>query len=98
MRSAADTGDVLKYMVFAEQRLFGMCAEKMGIEVETLSELDALFGGSGYTHIWGMKQQLRDMPDLREYFCRRCIKRILCDYPYMEKVMRGVDCFQQYFE
>lgn len=98
MRSTADTDDTLKYMVFAEQRLFGMCADKMGIEVETLSDLDALFGGNRYTHIWGMKQQMRDMPALRDAFCRRCIDRILCDYPYMKKVMRGIDCFKQYFE
>lgn len=99
MRNVVDCDETLKYMVFAEQRLFGMCAEKMGIDVQAISDLETLFGsGGGYTHIWGMKQQMRDMPELRNEFCRRCISRIIHDYPYMEEIIRRTECLKPYFE
>ena len=62
MRCSPDADDALTYMVFAEQRLLAMCAEKKHAHATALSDLPALFGGAqnGYfTHIWGFKQQMR---------------------------------------
>lgn len=83
MKYSENTGDPLKYMVFAEQRLINMCAEKLGIEVRAFSHLARLFehGEKCFTHIWGMKQQMRDMPWLRRDFCLRCAARIRREYP-----------------
>ena len=61
------------YMVFAEQRLLAMCAEKKHAHATALSDLPALFGGAqnGYfTHIWGFKQQMRENPKLYEMCIR----------------------------
>ena len=84
MRSAPQADDTLTYMVFAEQRLLAMCAEKKGIRIRALSDLPSLFGGGqgGYfTHIWGFKQQMREDPALYEDFCRRCAARLRRDFP-----------------
>ena len=84
MRSAPQADDTLTYMVFAEQRLLTMCAEKKGIRIRALSDLPSLFGGGqgGYfTHIWGFKQQMREDPALYEDFCRRCAARLSRDFP-----------------
>lgn len=99
MRHADETDDRLTYMVFAEQRLLPMCAEKLGKSVMAFSSLDKLFSGSEnrFTHTWGMKQQMRDNPPLRHDFCRRCISRITHEYPYMHKVLKNIECLNRYF-
>lgn len=98
MNSALD-GDNLTYMVFAEQRLMAMTAQRMGIAVKTLSDPERLFrdGERCFTHTWGMKQQMREMPELREDFCRRCIHRIIGDFPEQEEMLKGIDELKRYF-
>ncbi|MDY3031357.1 MAG: DUF6734 family protein [Clostridia bacterium] len=83
MKKAKKTDDNLRYMVFAEQRLINMCAAELGIEVRAFSRLERLFhdGHGCFTHTWGMKQQMRDIPELRADFCRRCAARIKREYP-----------------
>lgn len=99
MRSAEETNDRLAYMVFAEQRLLPMCASLMGIQPEAFSNLDALFAETErrFTHTWGMKQQMRDNHALRYDFCKRCINRIVHEYPHMYSVMRSIESLKQYF-
>lgn len=94
-----EADDTLKYMVFAEQRLLPMCAQKMGVYCTAFSNLERLFthGEDYFTHTWGMKQQMRDIPELRYDFCKRCVNRIIHDFPDMESVLRNIDCLKQYF-
>lgn len=91
--------DTLKYMVFAEQRLLPMCAQTMGLYYSSFSNLERLFthGENYFTHTWGMKQQMRDIPELRYDFCKRCINRIVRDFPDMENTLRNIECLKQYF-
>lgn len=98
MEYAEPRDDPLRYMVFAEQRLLSMCAGKYGAQVSTFSNLERLFrnGDGWFTHIWGMKQQMRDIPLLREEFCRRCIGRILKDYPDAEQMISQVENLRKY--
>ena len=100
MQSAEDVEDPLTYMVFAEQRLLPMCAKKLGHEITVLSNLERLFndGERYFTHTWGMKQQMRDMPELRYDFCMRCASRIQSEFPEWVHVLKKVDCLKQYFE
>jgi hypothetical protein len=98
MKNSKDVDDNLRYMVFAEQRLFSMCAKAEGIKIAVFSDLNALFSSNNlFTHTWGMKQQMRDMPTLRADFCRRCIRRIYKDYPDMVSVISKIDCLKGYF-
>ena len=99
MRHTDEEKDYLRYMVFAEQRLIHMCAKKMGMSVSAFSDMRALFEGreARFTHTWGMKQQMRDNDALRFDFCKRCVRRILTEYPHMEEIMRNIPCLMRYF-
>ncbi|MBQ8300655.1 MAG: hypothetical protein IJX57_01635 [Clostridia bacterium] len=99
MHHTNETDDRLTYMVFAEQRLLPMCAEKMKKSVRAFSRLDKLFDETDnrFTHTWGMKQQMRDNPLLRHDFCQRCINRIIHDYPHMQNIMKNIEPLKQYF-
>lgn len=99
MRKTTETNDRLKYMVFAEQRLLPICAKKLGKSVKAFSDMPSLFQGNDtrFTHTWGMKQQMRDNGALRYDFCKRCIRRILDDYPHMESVLKNIENLKRYF-
>ena len=100
MRCSPDADDALTYMVFAEQRLLAMCAEKKHAHAAALSDLPALFGGAqnGYfTHIWGFKQQMRENPELYEDFCRRCAARLQKDFPEESKTIANIAELSPFF-
>jgi hypothetical protein len=81
MYSSYQTEDLLCHMVFAEQRLLGMCAAMLGRNVQTLLDKDRLFNPQErFTHLWGAKQVLRADPAQNEQFCSRCRQRILSDF------------------
>lgn len=92
------SGDTLTYMVFAEQRLLSMTAKRMGIEIKEFSNLERLFndGEKYFTHTWGMKQQMRDMPELRYDFCKRCAERIKKDFPFFIENMERIEELRDY--
>ena len=99
MQSAEDVDDSLTYMVFAEQRLLPICAKKLRLQITVLSNLEQLFkdGERYFTHTWGMKQQMRDMPELRVDFCMRCAARIRRDFPEWADILGKIDCLMPYF-
>lgn len=94
----AEGGDELRYMLFAEQRLMPMCAKRLGAEVMEISDIGRLFenGERYFTHVWGMKQQMRNMPELRKDFCGRCIKRIYADFPEYADMLEGIAEIKKY--
>lgn len=99
MKSASLADNPLTYMVFAEQRLISMCAKQCEIELFSFSSLPDLFSGSqkSFTHIWGHKQYLRDHPNEKEQFCRRCIRRIENDFPQAQQILRTIPLFYPYY-
>ena len=86
-------------MVFAEQRLFSICAEKMGVKIKELVPLNELLNGNQtmFTHIWGYKGQLRSDKNKRTDFCLKCIKRIIKEFPEYEKMLKQVKSLDIYF-
>lgn len=99
MENSEPQDDPLRYMVFAEQRLLPMCAAKIGCEADTFSTLERLFrnGEGWFTHIWGMKQQMRENAELRDAFCRRCAERIWRDFPDWGEKLRKAEPLSRYF-
>lgn len=82
MLNSSDCEDYLRYMVFAEQRLFSMCAKKLGMNLTVFSDLKELFADNKvFTHIWGMKHRMQNDFELRRFFCKKCVERIKNDYP-----------------
>lgn len=92
MKSAQRVGERLRYMVFAEQRMAAMCADYTGTAVRTLLDKDMLFfPQDSYTHLWGAKQQMRDHPELRADFIKRCAERIRRDFPQWEWTISRIE-------
>ncbi|MBP5455188.1 MAG: hypothetical protein J6Y37_01665 [Paludibacteraceae bacterium] len=73
--------ELVSQMVFAEQRIFSMCAEKMGIAVHTF--LDKPYNGEtmDFTHIWGAKSLARTDGDFNGHLCESLINAILRESP-----------------
>jgi hypothetical protein len=96
MYSSYQTEDVLCHMVFAEQRLLGMCAAMLGRNVNTLLDKDRLFQRQeGFTHLWGAKQVLRADPAQNELFCSQCRQRILSDFGEYAYVIDRIENLHQ---
>lgn len=72
----------LPHMLFAEQRLFSMCAKKLGLKIHALSTLDNLFSEKNrtFTHLWGHKEIMRKNPELKSLYCKDCIRCITDDF------------------
>ena len=95
MENADISDEPLKYMVFAEQRMFSMCAEKLGIKPQSICSLDDLFSNNRtFTHTWGMKQQMRHDCNIRRDFCKKCIRRIEADYPQIVPLLKDTGLYR----
>jgi hypothetical protein len=93
MRAAEDCDDFLTYMVFAEQRLLAILAEHKRVKVKELFDLSKgeQHIQRSYTHTWGAKQVLREIPAECEWFCERCRRRIRKDFPEWEWITEKIE-------
>lgn len=91
--------DRIVNMVFAEQRLLSMCANKMDIPIKEIMSLEDLFGNKQkiFTHTWGYKDSMKRNYIKRKDFCIRCIKRIINDYPEYEGILANIKELQPYY-
>ncbi len=73
-RDTVDDG--VKCMVFAEQRILGMCAEAKGIKAETLLDFDNIHVHQDcLTHIWSAKSLLFEEKEIRNEYINLCIAK-----------------------
>ena len=72
MKNLINSEDRLINMVFAEQRLFSICAEKMRISPKELISLNELSKNNQkyFTHVWGLKDIMRKNYNIRKNFCK----------------------------
>ena len=79
-------------MVFAEQRIISMVADKMNLKIYEMETLDRLLSGKqkNYTHLWGYKRILNIDDTLRRQFCQKIIKRIIKDFPEYKSMLRNI--------
>ncbi len=90
--------DPLTNMVFCEQRLLAMCSKMCETPVLCLSNIKRLFddGERYFTHLWGMKQQMREDASLRRDFCLRCIDRLKRDFPETDVIIKNIPELTEY--
>ena len=97
MRSSQDDSDTLSYMVFAEQRLLSMCAKLKNINIGYMIQYPKDLGSQDdFTHLWGYKKALEYDESERKSFCRRCVKRILKEFPSESLLFVSEDFFCKY--
>lgn len=89
MENCLETEENLCHMVFAEQRLLAMCAEKQG------KQISSFFPGSAqienqdiFTHLWGYKNILKFNYKEREAFNRKMYDRIVREFPEEETTLK----------
>ena len=100
MKNLIDSEDRLINMVFAEQRMFSMCAEKLNLQPKELMPLEELSKSKQeyFTHVWGLKDIMRKDFNVRKRFCKRCIERIIDDFPQYEKNIADMKVLKHYYE
>ncbi len=86
--------DRVKNMVFAEQRLLTMCAEYKKKSINKLYNISELNKQKDFTHIWGEKKNLNKQ---NEFFCKKCLRRIINDFPYMLNKYIIKKLYRKYF-
>lgn len=97
MQSSQDDSDTLSYMVFAEQRLLSMCAKISDINIGYMINYPENLGNQDdFTHLWGYKKVLAESESERERFCKRCVKRILKEFPKESLLFINEDFFYNY--
>ena len=72
----------MNYMIFAEQRLLPMLAEKYNFTIETISDEKSLLRDDQelFTHVWGYKGYLVNDLKAADAFCKDCVIRLKQDY------------------
>ena len=75
--------DVLRPMLFAEQRLFSITADKIGEKLVELSTVESLMSvqNNTFTHLWGYKSRLEKSESEKKEFSERVLNRIKRDFP-----------------
>lgn len=73
-KETPDNGTIC--MVFAEQRIFAMCAAEKGIPVHTFLDYDHLSAQDVITHTWSAKGMLRGMRELEEIYNSLCREKL----------------------
>lgn len=73
--------DWVSQMVFAEQRIFSMCAKKMEIPIHTF--LQETYNGKCYdfTHLWGAKQVALKDSNYHQQLCQSLMNAIHREFP-----------------
>lgn len=99
MENLLDSDDRIVNMVFAEQRLISMCAERKNIKINEIMALENLFSENQkfFTHTWGYKKEMKSDFNKRRDFCIRCINRILSDYPQYKDMLMNIKSLEIYF-
>jgi hypothetical protein len=82
-------------MVFAEQRLFAICAKKLNIRHQFL--LDNPFDEKELvTHIWGYKQEVKRTHEKRKELCVNLVRKILLNFPERQTTLLNIPNISQY--
>lgn len=82
MESCIETQENLCHMVFAEQRMLAMCAEKMGKNISSFFPSSTDINRQDiFTHLWGYKNILKFNYEDRIAYNRKMCRRIQEEFP-----------------
>lgn len=100
MRAAANSEcDPVVSMCFAEQRVLPMCIKSVGMQLAYLMDsVEEMHAQNFITHVWGYKRVLAESSSERHSFCRRCMRRILHDFPEWRTVLEENSRLSGYIE
>lgn len=88
--------EMVSQMVFAEQRLLGIAAKKLNLEVDAFYRVDELASQKNFTHFWGYKAELRKDKKLAETICKQSVERLLHDFATRHPFLLKMPVVQRY--
>ena len=93
MENAKVDDNRITNMVFAEQRIISMVAEKMNLKIYEMETIERLLSGKQkrYTHLWGYKSTLNTNEILRRQFCQKLIARIIKEFPEYKSMLMKIE-------
>jgi hypothetical protein len=97
MKNLRDRGDTTAEMVFAEQRVLTMCANEKNIPIKSLLDVRKLDSQTAFTHVWGYKTFLSKNQAARHDFCKKCLNRLMNDFPEEQETLERIDFLKPYF-
>lgn len=87
----------LVYMVFAEQRLLSMCADKKSLNIlPIISSNTNILNSYNFTHLWGFKYSMEMSYYTRVEFCLNIMRRIIHDFPEYEDILMNIPQLSRY--
>lgn len=96
--SPGGRADAVTAMCFAEQRVLPMCAKAEGKALGALFEPQEAAAQTFVTHTWGFKRRMERFPEERRWFCEKCVRRILRDFPAWEDALGRNGSLKPYYE
>lgn len=92
MENCLEKEENLCHMVFAEQRMLAMCAEKKQKKISSFFPGSTDIGNQDiFTHLWGYKNILKFNYNERMEFNRKMVKRIIQEFPEEKRVLDGLE-------
>ncbi|MBQ0000758.1 MAG: hypothetical protein KBT01_04375 [Clostridiales bacterium] len=85
-------------MCFAEQRVLPMCAKAEKQKMAYLLDLARPEQQSLVTHTWGYKNVLRQNEAERTAFCKKCVRRVMKDFPESAHLITENPILKKYAE
>ncbi len=86
------------FSIFTDQRLFSMCAKKLGIDIKPFMELKNARRQTRFSHVWTYKNVLRVNPVVRKDFCIQFLNRIITEFPEYKGMLCNIEMFHKYLK
>lgn len=96
MKNLKQSRDITAEMVFAEQRLLAMCCHEKNIAINAILDIDSLENQQIFTHVWGLKNELKESAKTNREFCVNCVSRILTDFPEEKTTLENIEALRLY--
>ncbi len=88
----------ISQMVFAEQRLLSICAQRSGVEVKAFLDFNRLDDQQLFTHFWGEKEPIRRSKERADELCRDLVDRLFEDFRFCAEDLRRVPVVAKYLD
>jgi hypothetical protein len=96
MKNLKQSRNITAEMVFAEQRLLAMCCRERNIAINAILDGDSLGKQGVFTHVWGLKSELKESAKANREFCVSCVSRILADFPEEKTTLENIEALWPY--
>jgi hypothetical protein len=96
MKNLKQSRNITAEMVFAEQRLLAMCCREKNIAINAILDDGSLEKQRIFTHVWGLKSELKESAKTNWEFCVNCVSRILIDFPDEKKALENIEALWPY--